>query len=165
MCGLLGCQGASMAPESERCGSRRCMYSFFEERTYTVNDTIFTFPLLVLEEGNELVFRYTPYEPSSSDRHVPEEGRVDQFYFKVSADLESFSFEDEELENIELTLQPFHNHPFDDIVYAAIDIRKGTVRGEKQRDNRWEIEMVIRYGDPGNESQEEVDAIFWLKEL
>lgn len=130
-------------------------YSFVEDAMIITNE-VQGFSLASQGEGNNLVFEYRMEEGDDPD--IADDEYVETILFEIPLDATSFQYTDEEILDTKMYFSQFcYCDPI-----GSIQISKGVLKGEKQNDNSWSIELDVTFAYGNQEKSRKIEAGFEL---
>ena len=151
---LVACKKEGVNPTN--CRSGKCTYEMFENSQLAV--TLGTFPgegFVDIESGDHRVFQYS-YEANDNPR-ISDDEYWEDIYFEIPSDVEEFEYRDAEMLDQNLVFQPSCF-----CLIETVLITKGSIKGKRLSDNRWEIEMDIAFEWGESEEDRKFKADFEL---
>lgn len=112
-------------------------FKFYQNATISVNDADFA----VIESGENLVFEY--FFEAEENPQIADDEYAERIVFEVDADVEQFSFSDEEL----TTANTYFDKYCFCFIEGSIPIESGTISGRKFSSSTWQVSIDIRFTD------------------
>ncbi len=129
------------------------LYSFSENSKITLDDNEPN-PFTKIESGENLVFKY--YFQKEDNENISDDEYSESIIFEIDADLDHFSYTDEELSSINAYFNKSCFCPID----GSISIVKGTIQGTKIDNLTWEIKINITFTDSNKKITKVINASF-----
>jgi hypothetical protein len=109
-----------------------------------------------IKDGEGIVFEYTFNAEQCDEVQDDEYGY--RLAFSIDEDVEEFTFEDEELDQIKAFFQESGAW----VSHAHREVRKGSITGEKRSRNRWSVKIDVEIPIEGRDEPVQVliDEIF-----
>ncbi|MFK7921992.1 MAG: hypothetical protein AB8H47_08545 [Bacteroidia bacterium] len=131
----------------KNCRDGECSYSYVEGQSIEiVHDSVNQSTFVEIVNGDKLVFKYL-YTADDED-YIADDEYTENIYFEIDPEVESFSFRDEEMADIQLTIQPICF-----CVPLIYEPRIGSLSGKRLNNTTWEVSLDVSYEQYGSTTE------------
>lgn len=136
---IVGCKPEGLNPTN--CRDGKCTYTFEANKAIKiVPDTSFDATFIEIESGDMRVFHYQYI--ANDQANIADDEYSENIYFEIDPSLENFSFQDAQLADVNLIVQPVcFCLP---VIYQPL---KGSLSGERKSDDTWKVNLDVEYDD------------------
>ncbi|MEL7535174.1 MAG: hypothetical protein AAFN10_27975 [Bacteroidota bacterium] len=121
------------------CRSGDCTFSFQEnQQIEIIEDSTIQSTFINIIGGDKIVFKYQYI--ADDEPNIADDEYLENIYFEIDPDAETFSFTDEQLADANLVIQPVCF-----CVPIVIEPRSGILSGERLDDNTWKVTLDASY--------------------
>lgn len=148
---LAGCKQTGVNPTN--CREGKCTYTILANQQITIDTSDSLWQNVDIMTGDQLVFEYE-YVQRDNDR-IADDEYTERIYFEIDPEIDSFSFRDAELAEVNLVMQP--------ICFCIPTLGtpiSGTLTGEKLSETAWKVEMDVTFDQDQFTSATSFDAVF-----
>ncbi|MEM6347498.1 MAG: hypothetical protein AAF927_26665 [Bacteroidota bacterium] len=121
------------------CRSGDCTYSFQENKQIEIiEDSTNQSTFINIQEGDKIVFKYQYV--ADEEPNIADDEYLENIYFEIEPNAETFSFTDEQLADAKLVIQPVCFCP-----PVVIEPRSGILSGTRLDESTWEVTLDATY--------------------